>query len=70
MLLKRPNIKSPCVADRYHGPRERIAEITFPDGTGALLALCVLANGRKTITLYRADPGFDVSVCGKLIKTR
>lgn len=54
--MNRPSIKSPCVADISHGPDERIAEITFPDGTGALLSVRINNDGKKVIELYRADP--------------
>lgn len=59
---RRPSIKTPCVADRHHSPDERIAEISFPDGTGCLLALRVLSDGRKVIGVYRADSGIEVTV--------
>ena len=49
--MKRPSIKTPCIADRYHGPDERYAEITFPDGRGLLLR----ATNDGRVTLYRAD---------------
>lgn len=55
--MKRPSIKSPCVADRHHSPIERIAEVTFPDGTGCLVSLRgPYKNGECVIDVYRADP--------------
>lgn len=40
--MKRPSIKSPCVADNYAGVGERIAEVMFPDGTSCLIYLRAL----------------------------
>lgn len=56
MTIKRPRILSPCVADRAHGPGERIVEVSFPGGAGGLISLRVLPDGRNLIELYRLDP--------------
>lgn len=60
--MKRPSIKSPCVADQHHAPAERIAEITFPDGKGCLVQLITRSDGTDSISVYRADKGIEVSV--------
>lgn len=57
--MKRPSIKTPCIADRYHMPQERIAEVTFPDGSGCLLSCRMTAEG-PVIDVYRADPSIRV----------
>lgn len=58
--MKRPSIKTPCVADHYHRTGERIAEVTLPDGRGFLMSVDV--EGR--VCIYRADAGLQVSVWG------
>lgn len=58
-MKTRPTLKSPCVADQYHGPNERIAEFSFPNGKGGLIALrqhpelCI-------VDVYRCDEGIEV----------
>ena len=56
--MKRPSIKSPCVADRYASPGERIAEITLPDGRGLLLSV----RNDGTIHVYRPDTTMTLNV--------
>jgi hypothetical protein len=58
--LKRPQIKTPCVADRHHGPGERIAEVTFPDGRGCLISTAY-DRGVARVDVYRADPGVVIN---------
>lgn len=50
--MKRPSIKSPCNADAYHATGERIAEVSFPDGAGALISARTLADGTHVIDVY------------------
>jgi len=54
-LPKRPSVTTRCVADRYHGPTERIVEFGFPDGKGGLIAFSTDLNGENVIDVYRAD---------------
>lgn len=63
--MRRASIKSPCVADSYHAPNERIAEFTFPDGSGGLLSLTERPDGCHTVNLYRLDPYVTVTVEGR-----
>jgi hypothetical protein len=63
MSKKAPSIKTRCIADQYAGPGERIAEITFADGTGCLLSVRDNIMG-KSIEIYRADPGIIVRGAG------
>lgn len=65
----RPSIKSPCVADRYHAPRERIAEAAFPNvrdtsgaPLGALVRLVEHDDGTAEIAVYRCDARVRVRV--------
>jgi hypothetical protein len=55
--MSRPTIKSPCVADRYHGVNERIAEFRTPGGKGGLFRVQEHSDGRVTVELYRCDEG-------------
>lgn len=59
--LKRPSLVSPCVADRHSGSGERIAEFTFPDGSGGLISLRTDREGRNIVEVYRADPSIIVA---------
>jgi hypothetical protein len=59
--MKRPSIKSPCVADRYADPnRERIAEFLAPNGKGGLIRVHQCDNGNVTVEVYRCDEGVTV----------
>ncbi len=60
MRRRRPSIKTPCVADRYHHQYERIAEVSGPlSGVGCLIS----ARERQDddgwwypgVSIYRAD---------------
>lgn len=53
-MAKRPSIKSPCVADHYHAPGERIAEIS---GAGGVCLLSV-----REYTRGDGRPGLRVEV--------
>lgn len=59
--MKRPTIKSPCVADRYHLDKERIAEVSFPDGSGCLIRLST-RRGVPEIVIYRCDTRIEIGV--------
>lgn len=60
-MLKRPTIKSPCVADRYHlNPCERIAEFMTPSGKGGLISIVEKPDGGVVVAVYRCDPGVTV----------
>lgn len=53
--MKRPSLKSPCLAHHYYAsPGERIAEFTFPDGTGGLISLRT-HEGQPLIEIYRVN---------------
>lgn len=62
--MRRPTIKTPCVADRYADrSRERIAEIGFYGAgvnAGALVSARVTGDGRALINVYAVDPKIDV----------
>ncbi len=61
--MKRPSIKSPCVADRYADKTcERIAEFSAPNGKGGLIAVRQHPDGAVTVAVYRLDPGVTVTV--------
>lgn len=59
MPRNRPSLTSPCVADRYHAPGERIAEFTFPDGSGGLISFRMTSAG-PVVDVYRCDPSIRV----------
>ncbi|WP_306150721.1 hypothetical protein [Roseovarius sp. MMSF_3281] len=65
--MKRPSIKSPCVADNWSGPGERIAEVMFPDGTSCLISICTTA-GVRSIDVYRASADIAVRADGEEIE--
>lgn len=52
--MPRPQIITRCVADNYHAPDERIAEIVMPDGRGCLISV----RNDGSIVLYRSDRPF------------
>lgn len=56
-MAKRPSIKTPCVADRYSGPHERIAEFSASNGKGGLISIQERHDGRVVVDLYRCDQG-------------
>lgn len=69
MRTTRPSLKSPCVADRYHGTHERIAEFHFPNAQkGGLIALREIYNPKHgtydscEVAIYRQDVGVNVTV--------
>jgi hypothetical protein len=58
--VKRPSIKTPCVADRYHNERQRIAEVFGPlSQAGCLISASEHQDdeGRwfLDVSIYRAD---------------
>lgn len=57
---RRPSIKTPCVADRYHAPGERIAEFSTPSGAGGLIRIQELDGGAVVLEVYRVTG--DVTV--------
>lgn len=66
-MLKRPSIKSPCVADRYAGPGERIAEFSAPNGKGGLISIRQINGGDGVlVSVYRTDPGVAVAGVSEL----
>lgn len=50
-----------CVADRHHGPTERIVEFSFPSGTGGLISFRTLRDGTDQVEVYRHDQNVRVS---------
>ncbi len=54
--MKRPTIKSPCVADRYCDRTERIAEFNTPSGKGGLFRVRQSGDGKVIAEVYRTDP--------------
>lgn len=67
--MKRPSIKSPCIADNYAGPGERIAEVMFPDGTSCLISIGTTA-GIRSIDVYRASADISVRADGEEIELK
>lgn len=64
--MKRPSIKTPCVADRYADKRaERIAEFSTPSGKGGLIRVRQNDDGSVLVSLYRLDPGIIVETTHK-----
>lgn len=63
--MRRPRLISPCVANRYAGENERIAEFSFKDGGGGLIALRTLGDGTNIASLYRLE-GCKASIEGAL----
>lgn len=57
---RRPTINTRCVADRYSGPCERIAEFTTPSGKGGLISIRERDDGRVIVCVYRVDSGVTV----------
>ena len=58
--MKRPTIKTPCVADHYHNEHQRIAEVHGPlSGAGCLISASEHQDdeGRwyLDVSVYRAD---------------
>ena len=74
-MPRRISLKTRCVADRYAGERERIAEVFSPaqEGHGArgcLISVREVENagtGHRglVIEVYRADPGVFVRINGR-----
>ena len=64
--MKRPRIKSPCVADHYADKRfERIAEFSTPNGKSGLIRIRQNEDGSVLVSLYRLDPGVIVEATNK-----
>lgn len=59
--MSRPKIISPCVADRFGGDNERIAEFfaaTRRGGLGGLISISVPpSDDRVIVDVYRLEPG-------------
>lgn len=66
--MKKPKLKSPCVADRYGLPGERIAEFSI-GGKGGLISLRQDGEGVPIIELYQLDPEIKVRVKPELLDT-
>jgi hypothetical protein len=58
--MKRPTIKSPCVADRHHVGAERIAEFSGSKGNGGLISVREMADGSLIVNVYRMDNKVEV----------
>lgn len=65
MTSHRPTIKSPCVADRYASPHQRIAEFSAPNGKGGLISVSQKPDGSVEVVLYRLDKGVTVDVLSR-----
>lgn len=49
-------VYSPCIADRYHGPNERIIEFAGPgEEHGGLISFRLAPDGRLAVEVYRMD---------------
>ena len=69
--MARPTIKTPCVADRYHHERQRIAEVHGPlSQAGCLISAAEYQDDEGKwfldVSIYRADG--DVSARVKIQK--
>lgn len=53
--MRRPSIKSNCVADSYHSPNERIVEFSTSSGQGGLIRVQERDDGSAVVEVYRAD---------------
>lgn len=60
--MRRPSIKSPCVADCYHAPNERIAEFSTANGEGGLISIRQLDNGITLVELYNVSKGVLIRI--------
>lgn len=61
-MRKKVRVISPCVADRYAGPRERIVEFSGSEGKGGLISIREDERGQIVIEVYRADKGVFIRV--------
>jgi len=59
--MRRPTIKSPCVADAASAHNERIAEFNIY-GHGGLISLRLSPEGKPIIELYRLDEAVQVII--------
>lgn len=59
-MSKKPKVTTRCPANADTGPRERIIEVSFADGTGCLISFTTWPNGKHSIEVYRADSGIEV----------
>lgn len=66
--MKKPRLISPCVADRYAGPGERIAEFSFPEAAsgggdlpGGLISLRYGRGERRPMIYVHRVEGCDVA---------
>lgn len=60
MARNKPSITTKCPANSYAGRGETIAEFSFPDGSGGLISLRMLADGSPAVSVYRRDPSVAV----------
>ena len=58
-MPSRPRVITKCVADHYHGPRERIVEFNSACG-GGLMCFTETEQGQLIVDIYRCDPSVVV----------
>jgi hypothetical protein len=63
-MIKKPSVKTKCVANYYAHPQERIIEYSFRDkaSSGGLISFVHASNGELHVTLYRQDPNIHIHV--------
>lgn len=59
MSRRRATITTRCPANQYAGPTDIIAEFSFPNGCGGLIALRNREKGPR-IDIYRTDDGLMI----------
>lgn len=55
LRTRRPTVTTACLADRYHGPHERIIEFSYPDGSGGLISFRTNSRGENIIDVYNTN---------------
>jgi len=60
--MKKPSVKTKCVANNYAMRNERIIEVTGQHGKGCLISIVNLENGEVLINVYRIDRDVKVNV--------
>jgi hypothetical protein len=58
--MRRPSVKTKCVADTYHAPNERVVE--FSSGSGGGLIAFREVDGILHVTVYQQDSTVSVTV--------
>lgn len=59
--MRKPSVKTKCVANAYAAPTERIVEYSA-NGIGGLISFTIQEDGTLFVHLYRHDPRVEVTV--------